>query len=145
MSWRVLAGIVCSREAMLLSAAGVAALLVGAREGDRLIDGFVDRLAEGDGERLAEGDEEGLAGSVGPEATVTEVSTGADPAFAASLRRGSAQDVSPSPPSSATAMAPNTARLNGVSIPTPSMVLDVSQSPSWKATASRKTLAAWLV
>ncbi|MGV9212145.1 hypothetical protein ACTFTM_09845 [Micromonospora sp. RB23] len=130
MSWRVLAGMVCSREAMLLAAAGVAALLVGARDGDRLTDGFVDRLAEGDGDRLTEGDGEGLAGSVGSGAPVTEISIGANPASTVSFRPGSAQDVSPSPPSSATAMAPNTARLNGVRIPTPSMVLDVSQSSS---------------
>jgi hypothetical protein len=57
MSWRVLAGMVCSLEATLFGAAGV---VLPAEEcpaaGVRLVDGFVDRLAEGDADGLGEGD-----------------------------------------------------------------------------------------
>ncbi|RKN53087.1 hypothetical protein D7193_25225 [Micromonospora costi] len=82
---------VCSREAMVLGAAAVAALLVVTCDGDRLRDGFVDRLADGDGDRLADGDGDPLADgeaerraeSVGPGSPVTERSTGADPASTA--------------------------------------------------------------
>ncbi|MGK5743315.1 hypothetical protein ACSNOA_31385 [Micromonospora sp. URMC 103] len=117
-------------------------MLVAARDGDRLSDGFGDRLADGDADRLADGDGEWLADgeaekpaeSVGPGAPVTEVSIGTDPASTAPFSSGAAQDVSPSPPSSATAMTPITARLNGVGIPTPPWFL--ISSPAVGSTVS---------
>ncbi|GIH13037.1 hypothetical protein Raf01_12090 [Rugosimonospora africana] len=124
MSWRVLAGIVCNREARLLDVAGVAALVVEEcpPDGVRVVDGLADRLGVRDGAALGDGTGDWLAdadGVVEPVSPDAEVPAGIKPASPALLRAEDPQEVSPSPPSSTTARAPTAVRPSGVRIRTP--------------------------
>jgi hypothetical protein len=58
---------VCSRDARLVGAAGVAAFVVGGcLAGVRVAGGLADRLAECEGDTLADGTGDGLAEPTGP-------------------------------------------------------------------------------